>query len=115
VPTIDFSIKSEVSAADSHVLELDLQSSGGYDTLREVELVPEVGAVSKLKMPDRSVLPGQPLVFLIPRNHLRPNTDFRVMLTLSDSAFGASCVILARTIVGTIPKTTIAQLGSPPW
>jgi hypothetical protein len=39
-------------------------------SLHEVELIPEGGTVQKLKIPDQPVASGQPLAFLIPRNHL---------------------------------------------
>jgi len=113
VPTLSFSMTSEVSATDRHVLELDIQSSGGYDTVRDVDLVPELGTVQKLTIPDERVPAGHPLVFLIPRDRLRRNTDFRVLLTVSDSAYGPSCVILQKSIIGTIPKETISKLAGP--
>lgn len=112
-PTLNFSMTSEVSANDRRVLELDIQSSGGYDTVREVDLVPEFGTVQKLKIPDQPVSAGHPLVFLIPRDYLRRNNDFRVLLTVTDSAFGPSCVILQKSIIGTISKETISKLAGP--
>jgi len=80
VPPVYFRMTSEISASDSRVLEVDIQSSGGYDTVREVELVPELGTIQKLKMPDQPVPAGHPLVFLIPRDHLRRNNDFAYYL-----------------------------------
>jgi hypothetical protein len=113
VPEKHFSMSSAVSSQDSRVLELDIQSSEGFGSVQKVELVPELGYVQELTIPNEPVPPSQPLVFLIPSDHLRRNSDLRVLLTVRDTAFGPSCVILQKIIVGTIPKTTIGNLTGP--
>jgi hypothetical protein len=113
VPEVHFTVSSELSSNDSRVLELDIQSSGGFGSVQKVELVPELGFVQDLMMPNEPVPPGQPLVFLIPSDHLRRNSDLRVLLTVRDTAFGPSCVLLQKTIVGTISKKTMSKLAGP--
>ncbi len=113
VPPVNFSMSSKVSSNDSRVLELDILSSGGFGSLQKVELVPELGYVQELRIPNVPVPPGEPLVFLIRSDHIRRNNDLRVLLTISDTAFGPSCVLLQKIIVGTIPKKTISTLSGP--
>ncbi len=81
--------------------------------MQKVELVPELGYVQELRIPNVPVPPGEPLVFLIRSDHIRRNNDLRVLLTISDTAFGPSCVLLQKIIVGTIPKKTISTLSGP--
>jgi hypothetical protein len=83
---VTFSVTAAPSADDSHVLQLEVISSGGFSSLLAVELVPEEGGVTDLMIPERRIRLGDPLVFLISRNRLRPHNDYRVLITTSDSS-----------------------------
>jgi hypothetical protein len=66
--------------------------------------------VLDLTIPEHGIRLGDPPVFLISRDRLIPQNDYRVLITTTDPSYEPSCSLVTKTVIGTVSKETIRSL-----